>query len=137
MLLWWPQGKQRELTLVDPFEGRDLWRGRKFAANARACVVNDEVVGVMEPSGRFVLVSLPDGRTIADLKLEAEPSLIDISLDASGERQYLLLVSSSRGEANAPAISAHARLLVQADPSRAAVRHRSAGQAPVARSRGD
>ena len=81
LLLWWPEGNQRELTLVDPLEGRDLWRGRKFAANARACVVNNEVVGVMEPGGRFVLVSLPDGRTIADLKLEAEPSLMDMSLD--------------------------------------------------------
>jgi hypothetical protein len=46
------------------------------------------------------LVSLPDGRTIADLKLEAEPSLAGISLDAGD--QYLLLASSSQGEANAP-----------------------------------
>ena len=28
----------------------------------------------MEPGGRFTLYSLPDGRTIADLKLEAEPA---------------------------------------------------------------
>ena len=101
MLLWWPEGNQRVLTLVDPLEGRDLWRGRKFAANAHACVVNNEVAGVMEPGGRFVLVSLPDGRTIADLKLEAEPSLTEVTLFASGE-QYFLLTRSSRGEANAP-----------------------------------
>jgi outer membrane protein assembly factor BamB len=100
MLLWWPQGNQRELTLVDPFDGRDLWRGWKFAANARTCVVNDQVVAVMEPGGRFVLISLPDGRTIADLKLEAEPSLASISLDVGD--QYLLLTNSSQGEANAP-----------------------------------
>ncbi len=101
MLLWWPQGNQRELTLVDPYEGRDLWRGRKFSAKAHACVVNNEVVGVMEPSGRFVLISLPDGRMIADLKLEPEPLLADISLDA-GERRYLLLTSSLQSEANGP-----------------------------------
>ena len=101
ILLWWPQGNQRELTLVDPLEGRDLWRGRKFSAKAHACVVNNEVVGVMEPSGRFVLLSLPDGRTIADLKLEAEPTLADMSLASEGE-QYLLLTSSVQGEANAP-----------------------------------
>ena len=101
VLLWWPEGNQRVLTLVDPLEGRDLWRGRKFAANAHACVVNNELVGVMEPGGRFVLVSLPDGRTIADLKLEAEPSLTDMTLFESGD-QYLLLTRSSQGEANAP-----------------------------------
>ncbi len=100
MLLWWPEGNQRELTLADPLEGRDLWRGRKFAAKSEVCVVNHEVVGVMEPGGRFVLISLPDGRTIAELQLEPEPSLADIAIDA-GPQQYLLLVSSSQGEANA------------------------------------
>jgi outer membrane protein assembly factor BamB len=100
LLLWWPEGNQRVLTMVDPYEGRDLWPGRKFAANAVCCVVNNEVAGVMEPGGRFVLVSLPDGRTIADLKLAAEPTLTSISLDVGD--QYLLLAQSSQGEANAP-----------------------------------
>ena len=86
LLLWWPEGNRRVLTLVDPLEGRDLWPGRKFSAAARACVVGEEAVGVMEPSGRFVLVCLPDGRTIADVKLEAEPSLTEITLVRSGEQ---------------------------------------------------
>jgi hypothetical protein len=101
LLLWWPDGNQRVLTLVDPLEGRDLWRGRKFAAGAHACVVDDKVVGVMEPGGRFVLVSLPDGRTIADLKLEAEPLLTELTLLASGG-QYFVLTRTSQGENNAP-----------------------------------
>lgn len=100
MLLWWPVGKQRELTLVDPLEGRDLWRSRKFSNNASTCVVNDEVIGVMEPSGHLTLISTPDGRTIADLKLKPEPSLSDISLDVS-DHQYLLLTNSTRGETHA------------------------------------
>lgn len=103
LLLWWPEGNRRLLTLVDPFEGRDMWPGRKFAANARACVVDDEAVGVMEPSGRFVLISLPDGRTIADLKLEAEPSLAELTLFRSGE-QYFLLTRNSPGVGNLPQI---------------------------------
>ena len=101
VLLWWPEGNQRLLTLVDPLEGRDLWRGRKFSSGAHACVVNDEVVGVMEPGGRFVLISLPDGRTIADQKLDPEPSLTEITLLLSDD-QYFLLTRSARGEANAP-----------------------------------
>jgi hypothetical protein len=99
MLLWWPEGGQRVLTLVDPLEGRDLWRGRKFSNNAKTCVVNNELVGVMEPTGRFVLISLPDGRTIADVKLEAETSFNDVMVLASGD-QYFVLTRSSRGESN-------------------------------------
>ena len=36
LLLWWPEGDNRVLTLVDPLEGRDVWPGRKFSAAARA-----------------------------------------------------------------------------------------------------
>ena len=45
LLLWWPEGNHRVLTLVDPWEGRDLWPGRKFAASAHACVMADRVRG--------------------------------------------------------------------------------------------
>jgi len=94
LLLWWPEGNERTLTLVDPLEGRDIWPGRKFSNRARACVVGEEAVGVMEPDGRFVLISLPDGRTIADLKLKAERSLIGITLLRSGDQHFLLTRSS-------------------------------------------
>ena len=47
LLLWWPEGNRRVLTLVDPLEGRDLWAGRKFSGNAHACLVGDEAVGVI------------------------------------------------------------------------------------------
>ena len=63
------------LSLFDPLEGRQDWSERKFAAGARVSMIGEKAVGVMEPGGRFLLCSLPDGGTIADLKLEAEPSL--------------------------------------------------------------
>ena len=63
----------------------------------------------MEPSGRFVLISLPDGRTIADLKLEAEPSLTDMTLLASGD-QYFLLTRQFARRSERSAVSADARL---------------------------
>ena len=71
ILLWQPQQDRRVLSLFDPLEGRQEWPERKFAAGARVSLIGEKAVGVMEPGGRFVLYSLPDGRTIADLKLEA------------------------------------------------------------------
>ena len=52
-------------------------------------MVGEEAVGVMEPDGHFVLLELPSGRTIADLKLDAD-DLQEIFVIRSGE-QYLLL----------------------------------------------
>jgi outer membrane protein assembly factor BamB/tetratricopeptide (TPR) repeat protein len=90
LLLWWPDGDGRVLTLVDPLEGRDVWPERRFSAAARAAVVGDQAVGVLEPDGRFLLLGLPDGRTIADVKLDAEPNLLDIML-LGGRGQYFLI----------------------------------------------
>ena len=47
----------------------------------------------MEPDGHFVLLELPSGRTIADLKLEAD-DLSEIYLVHSGD-QYLLLTQGN------------------------------------------
>jgi outer membrane protein assembly factor BamB/tetratricopeptide (TPR) repeat protein len=94
LLLWWPDGDGRVLTLVDPLEGRDLWPERRFSATARAAVAGEEAVGVLEPDGRFVLFGLPDGRIIAEVKLDEEPNLLDITLLA-GRGQYFLIVRRS------------------------------------------
>ena len=51
----------------------------------------------MEPSGRFMLYALPDGQTIAELKLEAEAALRDLTLLEYGP-DYLLLTSDSEPE---------------------------------------
>lgn len=102
LVLWWPEDGKRTLALIDPFEGRDVWSGRTFSAASHTSVVDNRTIGVMEPDGRFVLIDLRDGRTIADVKLEAEPTLIDITLLASGE-QYFLLTRSSPMDGNPPA----------------------------------
>ena len=94
LLLWRSDRSDRELVLYDLLESRDAWPPRKFAAGAHAAMAGEEAVGIMEPNGHFVLVGLPDGRTIADLKLEAEPSLLEMSLLPIGD-QYFLLTSST------------------------------------------
>ena len=93
LLLWWPINGHRELVLIDPLEGRDEWPRRIFSAKAKIGVADDQAVGVMEPDGRFVLVSLPDGKTMADVKLEAAEPLVDINLFRS-DKQYFLLTNS-------------------------------------------
>jgi hypothetical protein len=85
------------LSSFDPLEGRQEWPERKLAAGARVSMIGEKAVGVMEPGGRFVLCSLPDGRTIADLKLEGEPSLREITLLES-RGQYFLLTSDSTAD---------------------------------------
>jgi outer membrane protein assembly factor BamB len=103
LLLWWPEENQRKLILVDPLEGRDAWPERKFSGAAHACVVDNEAAAVLEPDGRFVLIGLPDGRTIAETKLDAAPTLMDISLLADGGRYFLFTQTAS---SNPLAISA-------------------------------
>ena len=92
LLLWLPSahGGERTLNLFDPLAGKNLWPERKFSQGARVGVVDDEVAGVLEPNGRFVLLSLPDGRILGDHKLVAEPSLQGIDLFRSGDQYFLL-----------------------------------------------
>jgi tetratricopeptide (TPR) repeat protein len=70
LLIWRQDGPNRDrvLELYDPWEQRHVWPPRKFAAAAQADVVDDEAVGVCEPDGHLVLLSLPEGRTIVDTK---------------------------------------------------------------------
>ena len=113
LLLWWPEGNQRVLTLVDPLDGRDIWPGQMFPANAHTCVLSDRLVGVMQPDdGRFMLKSLPDGQTLIDVKLEPEPTLIDITLLADDD-QYYLLTRGSIGRGISPK---HIQSLPNCDP---------------------
>ena len=94
VLLWQTSKGARVLSLFDPLEGRSDWPERKFAAGAQACLIEERALGIMEPSGRFVLYSLPDGRSMVEMKLEAEPALRDITLFESGSR-YFLVTSDS------------------------------------------
>jgi len=81
-----------ELALIDPVDGRDVWPRLSFPSGSRACRAGEQVAGVMEPSGRFALVSLADGRILGEAKLEKEgAALFDLTMFRSGDR-YLLAV---------------------------------------------
>jgi len=73
-LLWYrkvdaQKGEHRVLELFDPWENRSVWPPRIFPPAAVADMVGTEAVGIWEPDGRFLLLGLPDGRTIVDAKL--------------------------------------------------------------------
>ena len=78
-----------ELKLIDPWEKSEIWT-RSFNASRKTRMLEGNVMGVMETSGRFVLLSLIDGRTLVDEQLEAEPKLKDIYLMRDSDRYFLI-----------------------------------------------
>jgi tetratricopeptide (TPR) repeat protein len=79
VLQWETDPAGAELTLLDPWQESPAaarrW-GRKFTAGARACLVGQEAVAVLQRDGHFALLGLPDGRTIADTVLPLRLVLI-------------------------------------------------------------
>ena len=66
---------------------------QQFDAGAKGAVVSGEAVGVLEPSGRFVLARLQDGKKIVEDKLKAENALVGIYLLANSS-QYILVTNT-------------------------------------------
>ncbi len=98
-LTWQPAGGM--LALFDPWLQKTIWTSRAFASGARASVVGNEAVGVLEPSGHFVLCALADGRTLADLQLPPRPhfSLTDLVVTRMGD-QYIVLAQDNTANGN-------------------------------------
>ncbi|MEX2112747.1 MAG: hypothetical protein WD845_06145, partial [Pirellulales bacterium] len=70
-----------------------LW-SFSFAQGAKAAMVADDAVGVLEPDGAFTLVGLSDGKAIVQTNLEPEKTLIGIHLQRAEDR-YLLITNAS------------------------------------------
>ncbi|MCX7426621.1 MAG: PQQ-binding-like beta-propeller repeat protein [Planctomycetia bacterium] len=90
VLVWRPLGDKRVLELSDPWQQRILWGPYEFSANAKFDRVDDEAIGVMEPDGHFVLVSISDGKKRLDTRLEPEPTLHEIVILDSPDRYTLV-----------------------------------------------
>ena len=61
-----------------PWTGEYLWQ-HSIRPGARAQRIGDDELAIMEPEGRFVILSLADGRIRADQKLLAEPRAAMVS----------------------------------------------------------
>ncbi len=99
ILLQRSEGSHLLVELYDVGEQRHVWPPRKFAAGAKICLAEDRALGVLEPDGRLVLVSLPDGQTMVDAKLEKEKieDVSELIVMPSGD-QFVVIVHYARRE---------------------------------------
>lgn len=87
------------MQMRDLGEDKTLW-SYTFAPGSKAALVSQEAVGVLQPNGEFLLVSLADGKQLVKQQLAAEEQLQGIYLLRS-QREYLLATSSPpRNEPN-------------------------------------
>jgi len=101
LLFWRVEKNRRVLELFDPWTQKSLWPPREFSLAAQYCLVRNEIIGILEPDGKFVLLNLADGRVITEVKLKPEPNLAELTVIAL-EDQYLVLTHASYQGPNAP-----------------------------------
>src|SRR5262249_45714640 len=78
----------------------EIW-SHDFALGSKGAIIGEESVGVMEPSGKFTLLSLADGRQLIDEQLEAEPQLKAIFILPSRDQIHLVTSQSQLSPAQA------------------------------------
>jgi outer membrane protein assembly factor BamB/DNA-binding SARP family transcriptional activator len=100
LVFWRLEQNRRILEVFDPWTQKSVWPSREFSFHAQYSILGNELIGVLEPKGEFVLLNLADGRPIAELNLKAQPYLADLTLIAS-ENQYLVLAHDSYQDPNA------------------------------------
>ncbi len=101
LLFWRLEENRHVLELFDPWTQKPVWPRREFSFHAQYSILGNELIGILEPKGEFVLLNLPDGRPIAELNLKAQPYLAELTLIA-WENQYLVLAHDSYQDPNAP-----------------------------------
>jgi outer membrane protein assembly factor BamB len=82
-------GNQHTLALIDPWAQKTLW-SVPLQRSTQIWNVQSELVGAMEPSGRFRLFQMADGLAIIDQQLEPEPRMDGILIYPDKD-QYTLI----------------------------------------------
>lgn len=114
--------EKAQLTLVDPWTGKDVWQ-RDFEAGAQPWLVEGHEIGVLEPQGRLTILALPGGDTILETKANPSggglfqttpdgrpPSLQNIVLLRSEDR-YVLAANHLSPQVNAISVEPYYRLV--------------------------
>jgi hypothetical protein len=85
------------VALHDPWSGKDLW-SRNFEDTTQVSLVEFDEVAVLEPSGKFVVLSLADGAIRFDAGTEPEPRLQQLHV-IRGRDQYVAVANQVSGNA--------------------------------------
>jgi outer membrane protein assembly factor BamB len=117
MLSWVDMGARKaELRYHDVVANHTVWQA-PFDRRAKAWIVDNEAIGVFEPSGAFKLLRISDGQPLVNEQLDPEKALGDVYVIA-GRDQYLLLVNELKKRLampvpagmNNPIVNAHGKL---------------------------
>src|SRR5262245_18712430 len=95
IVTWQVRDSKQVLALHDPWTAADLW-SRKFEDTAEMALVESDEVAVLEPSGRFTVVALADGKVTFEAETEPESSLRQIQVLPSREH-YVLIANQVTG----------------------------------------
>jgi hypothetical protein len=87
---WLGRDDRQVLALLDPWRKKERWR-LEFAAGAKMARLGQDEVGVLDPQGRFIVLSLPSGKAVLEAKLQPRREVIDI-LALRSRDSYVLVV---------------------------------------------
>jgi outer membrane protein assembly factor BamB len=97
---WERAGDKQLLQRFDPWKQAAEWSS-DFAPKSQAWITGNNQVAVMEPEGRFVILSLGDGRTVLETTVDAEPDLQSICVLPAGQR-YILIANRPEPKIEGP-----------------------------------
>jgi outer membrane protein assembly factor BamB len=91
-----------DLILIDPVKGEgDIWShtvsGFVNTSGVKGTLVDEETVALLEPSGRFVMLNLEDGKKLVDEKLHEETGLLNIFVLRAAQQDILITSHSATG----------------------------------------
>jgi len=104
LLLWRAEDSARVLEMFDPWTQEEVWPSLRLPADTHHAMIGNEALALLEPDGRFRLISLPDGRTKTDVQLDAGLGVSEIFAFRSGE-QYFMVTHSPTGGAQRALVS--------------------------------
>lgn len=105
LVSWHMEAGRHRFKLTDLWDQETTWT-HEFAGNCKAYQIDQELLGVVDPKGRFVAIRLSDGKLVVDAEIEPEPRLQDIYLLNSHDR--ILLFTNRPWTTNREGISIQA-----------------------------
>ncbi len=102
VLAWSEQQDVLILHLYDAWTGNSVWR-EDLPKNAKATLVEDDEVAILQADGRFVVRSLQDDTIRLETDLEPEPGLLSLHVIRSREQYLVVTNRTAPVEPNTPA----------------------------------